>query len=198
MHGQAGPGGGIGGLGGMFSNAMQKPTPIITNITIELDQAYTGCTLPTKIERWIYDNGTKQLETETIYVSIPKGIDNNEMIILRDKGNVLSENNIGDIKIFITIQNNTDFTRDGLNLIYNKTISLKDSLCGFSFKIKYINGNNLTLNNKNTIITPDYQKTIPKMGLTRDTHVGALIINFNIEFPTNLSSECITALQKIL
>lgn len=192
--------GNMGNMNGanMFSNAMQKPTPITTTITIELQQAFTGCTIPTKINRWIYDNGIKTNETETIYVSIPKGIDNNEMITLRNKGNILSENNIGDIKVFIKINNNTEFVRDGINLVYNKTITLKEALCGFSFKIKYINGNTLTLNNKNTVITPNYQKSIPKMGITRDAHVGSLIIQFNIEFPTNLSQETITQLQKIL
>lgn len=190
--------GGMNSNGGLFSNAMQKPTPITTTINIQLEQAFTGCNIPTKIERWIYNNGIKTTETETIYVNIPKGIDNNEMIILRNKGNVLSENNIGDIKVFIKIKNNTEFKRDGLNLVYNKTISLKEALCGFSFKLKYINGNVLTLNNKNTVITPNYQKSIPKMGLTRDLHVGSLIINFNITFPTNLSPDAISQLQKIL
>jgi DnaJ-class molecular chaperone len=40
------------------------------------------------------------------------------------------------IKIFVKIVNETSFKRSGLDLILEKNISMKDSLCGFSFEIK--------------------------------------------------------------
>ena len=40
--------------------------------------------IPLDIERWIVENGVKVHENETIYVTIPQGIDDNEIIILRD------------------------------------------------------------------------------------------------------------------
>ena len=48
---------------------------------------------PLEVERWIESNKVKHIETETIYVPIPKGVDNNELIILEGKGNC-NENNI--------------------------------------------------------------------------------------------------------
>ena len=63
----------------------------------------------------------KIIENETLYVDIPKGVDEGEIIILRDKGNAISEECKGDIKLFIKIENNTDFKRMGLDLIYEKT-----------------------------------------------------------------------------
>ena len=43
-----------------------------------------------------------------------------------------------------------------------------------------------------------YNKVIPKMGLTRDEHIGNLIINFTVDFPSELSAEQIESLAKIL
>ena len=121
------------------------------------------------------------------------------MIVLRDRGNVISDQCKGDIKINILVQNNTAFKRSGLDLILDKNISLKDALCGFSFELKYINGKSYTLNNsKGSIVPSDYKKIYPEMGLKRGEHKGNMIIHFNVEFPTILTSEQIDKLSEIL
>ena len=61
---------------------MQKPTPIIQTVTITMEQVLLGATIPLDIERWIIENGNKIFENETVYVTIPKGVDDNEIIIL--------------------------------------------------------------------------------------------------------------------
>ena len=182
-----------------FNESIQKPTPIIKNITINIESVLTGVKIPVDIERWLIENSNKVFEKETLYVDIPQGIDDNEIIILRDKGNVVNERCKGDVKLFIKIENNTEFVRNGLDLIIEKNITLKDALCGFSFELKYLNGKTYTLNNNVGNIIPDkYRKIIPNMGLTRDDHKGKLIIVFNIEFPTSLSEEKIVKLREIL
>lgn len=178
---------------------LAKPTPIIKTETITLSKAYTGYNMPIEITRWIVENEMKREETETIYIPVPPGVDNNEIIIIRDKGNMLSENNIGDIKIFIKIINDTEFTRNGLDIIYNKTIGLKEALCGFSFDINYLDGRVFKLNHNNgNIITHNYNKVLKGMGMKRDEHVGNLTINFNVTFPDKLTETQIEALRHIL
>jgi DnaJ-class molecular chaperone len=165
-----------------FQQAIQKPSPIIKNITITLEQILTGATVPLEIERWIVENGMKVFENETIYVTIPKGIDDNEIIMLQDKGNIINNELKGDIKIFIAVNNDSCFTRRGLDLIMEKDISLKESLCGFSFDLKYINGKTYTINNlPGNIIPPEYQKVIPNMGLVYDYNY-TFSNKFNIRF----------------
>jgi len=156
-----------------FQQAISKPPPIMKTINISMEQVLTGSTIPLEIERWILENGIKVHENETIYVTVPQGIDDNELIILRDKGNVINEQIKGDVKVFVKIINETEFKRSGLDLILEKTISLKDALCGFTFEIKFINGKSYTLNNnKGNIIPPEYKKVYPNMGLTREEHKG--------------------------
>jgi DnaJ-class molecular chaperone len=182
-----------------FQQAMNKPIPIMKSLQINMEQVFNGASVPMEIERWILENGTKVFEKETIYIDIPQGIDDNEMIILRDRGNIISEECKGDIKINILVQNNTTFKRSGLDLILDKTISLKDALCGFIFEIKYLNGKSYTLNNsKGSIVQPEYKKIYNGMGLKRGEHKGNMIIYFHIEFPDKLTNEQIDQLSKIL
>lgn len=180
-------------------NNVQKPQPIIKTISINIEQVMTGANIPVEIERWILENGNKVFERETIYVTIPKGIDDNEIIMLRDKGNILNEQNKGDIKLFIKVENTTDFKRNGLDLIFQRNISLKEALCGFHFDLKHINGKSYTINNNpGSIVTPAYFKNIPNMGLTRDGHIGNLIITFEVVFPETLNLDTISKLKEIL
>ena len=177
---------------------MQKPTAILKNIVIKLSQVLTGANIPLEIERWIMEQGMKVFESETIYVTIPKGIDDGELILLKDKGNVLNETCKGDIKIFVKIDNDSMFKRIGLDLVLEKSITLKDALCGFSFEITYINGKSYTLNNNlGNIIPHGFRKIIPNMGLERDQHKGNMIIEFNVQFPEKLSESVIASLKKI-
>jgi DnaJ-class molecular chaperone len=178
---------------------LAKPTPIIKTETITLGKAYTGYNMPIEITRWIVEGDVKKEETETIYIPIPHGVDNNEMIILRDKGNVLAENNKGDIKVFIKIINDTEFVRNGLDLTLNKTISLKEALCGFVFDMNFLDGRTFKLNNHmGNIITHNYTKVIPGLGMKREEHIGNLHLNFNVVFPEKLTTEQMEALEKIL
>lgn len=182
-----------------LKRGLAKPTPIIINETIPISKAYTGFNMPIEVTRWILENNVKREETETIYLPIPCGVDNNEIIILREKGNILSDTNKGDIKVFIKIENNTEFVRNGLDLIYNKSITLKDALCGFVFDMTYLDGRVYKINNNSgNVIANNYNKVLPGMGMKREQHVGNLIINFTVAFPEKLTEEQINGLRAIL
>jgi DnaJ-class molecular chaperone len=202
MHqGMMPPGTKIHVFGGPMNlqQAMNKPIPIMKTLTLSMEQVFTGASVPLEIERWILENGNKVFESETIYVDVLQGIDDKEMIILRDKGNIISENNKGDIKINIAVQNTTAFKRFGLDLVIEKTISLKDSLCGFTFELNHLNGKSYTLNNnKGNIVPSEYKKIYPNMGLKRGEHQGNMIIHFHVTFPEKLTEEQITKLIEVL
>ena len=201
----AGPAGGFGPNVRIFHNGVninpqqfQKPVPIVKTIEIPIDRILSGTTMPVDIERWLVQDGNKVFEKEIIYVDVPKGIDEGEIIILRDKGNIAENDLKGDIKLFIRIINNTEFKRQGLDLILEKNISLKEALCGFTFEIKYLTGKIYTINNNSgNIIVPGYKKMIPNMGFTRDQHTGHLIIVFNIKFPEKLDEKILEQLKAI-
>ena len=193
-------GGMPGGIHTQMFHSVQRPEPIVKQIQLTIEQCYTGCNMPIEIERYILNNNLKVHETETVYVNIPQGIDENEMIIIRDKGNVVNDTIRSELKIGIQVINNTEFKRQGLDLIYQKKVSLKEALCGFSFEMMHLNGKRLCLNNKNspTVVKPNYKKVVPNMGMTRDSSVGNMIIEFEIAFPESLTPEQIAALNDVL
>ena len=128
-----------------------------------------------------------------------KGIDDKEIIILREKGNVLKNDLRGDVKLIINIQNLSGFRRDGLNLHLDKEITLKESLCGFDFIINHISGKQLRFNSESgTPMRDGLIKAIPGFGLERENNKGNLCIKFNVKYPEKLTGEQIKALRDIL
>ena len=176
----------------------QKPAPIILTINVPIDKILTGTTVPIDVERWIVENGNKVHEHETIYVAVPKGMDEGEIILLKDKGNAISDDLRGDVKVVVKVENTTGFQRSGLDLVLSKSISIKEALCGFTFELKYITGRTYTINNNAGNIIPNgYKKIIPSMGFSRDGHTGNLVIVFDVKFPEKLSDASLEALKKI-
>jgi DnaJ family protein B protein 4 len=195
----------LGGMPGFppghpFFHQMQKPQPIIKQLDIEFDQAYNGCTICVNVEKWTVKSDVKVHETEQVYVNIQPGIDNDEIIILRDCGNSVSPQLKGDIKFIVKVNKSEMFDRQGMDLLHKRKISLKEALTGFTFEIAHLNGKMLCLNNlKNrTIVTPNYKKTIPNLGMVRDGNVGNLIIEFSVVFPENLTEEQTNKIAEIL
>jgi len=199
-----GPGGpGIhmfhGGSNPFFEN-MNKPPPIVKNLVLTLAQAYNGGSFPIELEKWNMIGNVRTTEKQTIYLNIPQGIDDNEVVLLREMGNSINQTIKGDIKVCITIQNDTTFERRGLDLIFKKKISLKEALCGFEFEIKHINGKSLNFKNvlNHTIIQPGYKKMIPDFGMKRENHTGNLVIDFDVAFPEQLPIETVNAIAQLL
>uniref|UniRef100_A0A6C0JDD7 J domain-containing protein n=1 Tax=viral metagenome TaxID=1070528 RepID=A0A6C0JDD7_9ZZZZ len=195
-----------GGMPGMnvrteffHHNMNARPEPISQQIQITLQQSYTGCNFTLDIERTVIENNARRSENETVYLTIPPGIDNDEVMILSDKGNNVNGQK-GELRLQIKVSNNTEFKRNGLDLTYNKKVNLKDALCGFVFEIPHLNGKLLSLNNNTnpSIIKPNYRKVVPNMGMKKDNSTGNLIIEFEVEFPDSLTSEQIDGLKNIL
>jgi DnaJ-class molecular chaperone len=209
MPGFGGPGGpeirifhghgGMPGHGGMNFHTQMRPEPMQKNIQITIEQSFTGSTIPIEVERTIINGNARRSETETVYINIPQGIDDNESVTLHDKGHIINDTK-GEIRIVFRVQNNTSFKRQGLDLVYKQKISLKEALCGFSFEIVHLNGKRLCLNNNSnpTVIKPNFKKVVPNLGMVREGSTGNMIIDFELEFPELLTKEQIESLATIL
>lgn len=182
----------------IFQNLM-KPPPLMVNVSITLDQSFTGGTIPISIERWIHSQQMKQLQQETVYIDIPRGIDANECLLIQNKGNMGPDGELGDVRLSFTIVNNTKLERRGLDLWYTHDITLKESLCGFSFDVDYLEGRSFTVNNPpGNIVSPNFKLVKPNMGMTRGEHTGNIIISFNVVFPKTLTENVMAELNKLL
>ena len=183
-----------------FSNQLK---PINKQIELTMEQCYNGCVHSIVIERTIVSNNVTETvtetETETVYVNIPCGVNTGETVILSEKGNIVNSRK-GPVHIQIRVINSDIFIRDGIDLIYKKTIPLKDALCGFTIEINHLNGKKFALNNSSnpSIIKPNFKKIIPSLGMKRENTTGNLIVIFDVEFPELLSREQIDLLKTAL
>ena len=65
-----------------FKQSLQKPQPIIKKIKLPLTKHSSG-SIPLEIERNILNNNITETEIKTIYIIIPPGVDDKELIIMR-------------------------------------------------------------------------------------------------------------------
>jgi len=195
----------FGGGGGpnirIFQNGrpvFSKPPPIQHSVVISLEESFTGTNKKVLIQRKIVQGNIKRNEEEAFYIPIPKGADNDEVIVLQQRGHI-HQNMKGDVQIRIVVKNTSNYTRKGMDLVYKKTIPFKDSLCGFKFIIDHIDGKKYNINNNpGKIIYPGFTKTIPELGMERNNSKGKLIIEFNVNYPSELTEKQVEIFQNEL
>jgi len=182
------------------NRAEQKPPLISVNITITLEQACQGSTVPVEMERWnMNSEGTHELDKHIEYVTIPVGAESGEVIILSNRGNEGASEYRGDVKVTLTVEEHSTFKRNGLDIIMEKKISLKEALCGFAFEIEHLNGKKFAFNSSTgNIIRDGLIKTIPQLGIQRGTERGNLNVAFKVSYPEKLTEAQIKTLAEIL
>ena len=179
-----------------FQKRVLKPEPIEKDLHITIKQSYEGAVVQVEIDRVIRHENTQTVETELLIVNIPQGINDEDTIVLQNKGHVVASVS-GDVKLNIHVKNDTEFRRNGLDLYFTKTITLKEALCGFKFKIDHLNGNQMTLN-VNVVIFTGAKQVIKNLGMIKDGEVGNFILEFVVSFPESLTPEQKTRISEIL
>lgn len=195
--GGAGPNIEIRGMPNMFfQKRVLKPEPIEKDLHITIKQSYEGAVVQVEVERVIRHENTQTVETELLIVNVPQGIDQGDTIVLQNKGHVMASVT-GDVKLNIHVKNDTEFRRNGLDLYFTKTITLKEALCGFKFKFEHLNGNQMTLN-VNVVIFTGAKQVIKNLGMVNGDAVGNFILEFVVTFPESLTPEQKTQISEIL
>ena len=175
----------------------QTPDDIFIEQTITYQQSYQGCYIPISIEREILKRHTRKTETETIYINIEKGVDDNEIITITEKGNV-KDGVSSDVKVKIILEKHSKYSRRGIDLVLHKTITFKESLCGFKFNLEHINGNNIKFtSSRGNVIQNGDEKVIDKLGYHRGEQIGDLILSFHVVKPETLSEEQLKLIEDI-
>jgi DnaJ-class molecular chaperone len=149
-----------------YEHLMKTPPVQATGRVAEitLEQAYRGGPAPVFTP------------TETIYIDIPPGTDDNETI------------SVGGGQYTVRVTNTSKFTRKGLNLYYTHTISLKEALCGFVLALDHLDGTTIRITKDNgDVVQPFQKKTIHHYGIRRGQHCGDLVVTFEVLLPTKVT-----------
>ena len=146
-------------------------------------------------------NGFKMgIETEKIQVTVEAGSQEQEQIIIKGKGKYDNKiKKFGDLVYIVHEKSSSEFKRDGANLIYEKNISLIESLGNCKFTLQHLDGRILQVDT-DEIIKPDMVRKVPYEGMpVKDsaTGKGHLYIKFKVNFPNELNISQIKGLQEI-
>jgi len=217
-----GGGGGFGGrrAGGPFSNRgapgfggfpggfgaeprERKSKSVLVNLECTLEELSTGCTKKRKITNQIVDAASKKtIPVEKILtIEVKPGWKEGTKVTFEGEGNEEAPGQApGDIIFVIKQKPHSYFVREGDDLVYKATITLKQALLGCGLRLTTLDGREIKVNMKE-IIKPGFVKIVPNEGMPISKSPGQkgnLKITFNIIFPDNLTQHQRDQLKAIL
>ncbi len=78
---------------------------------------------------------------EIVEVNIPAGISDGMTINIQGKGHAGAHNGVnGDLQVYVEVESNKEFVRDGQNLVYNLLLDLPTAVLGGSVEIPTLDG----------------------------------------------------------
>lgn len=165
-------------------------------VGISLEESFTGVSVPINIIRKV--NGVK--EEVTLYVDIPAGTDNGEIVVMEGKGHIDAKMRMrSHIRVKVVIDNHDLFRRDALNIVCSMEVTLKEALCGFKKEITHLDGKvYLVGSEQGKVISQGGRRVIPNKGFRRGNTIGNLVIIFHVIMPKTLTITQIETLAKIL
>jgi DnaJ homolog subfamily A member 2 len=148
-------------------------------------------------------NGKKIFqEDKVLNVFIDKGMRENQKFTFSGEADEQPGIIPGDIVFVLQEKPHELFERDGRNLYMKKKVSLLEALTGVQFELVHLDGRKIIVQSgPDTILKPYQFKMIEGEGMPtfRDPfNKGNLYINFEVEFPTDLSKESILKLKSLL
>jgi DnaJ family protein A protein 2 len=151
-------------------------------------------------------------ERKVLEVHVEKGMSHNQRITFKGMSDETPKAEPGDINFIIQEKDHDLFKRKGNDLLATKTVSLNQALCGFTWKIKHLDGRVLVIKSKpGEVIKPEmntkealpFVKMLPDEGMPSKGNPfvrGNLYVMFRVEFPNDneLPSNVVDELRKLL
>ncbi|KAJ8903034.1 hypothetical protein NDN08_006349 [Rhodosorus marinus] len=159
---------------------------------LTLEEMYTGTTKKIRLTREILDASGQRMEVSRVHeFSLKPGTKSGTKIRFEGEGHERHGYVPGDVVLVIKEKPHKIYTRSGNNLVLKKKVSLVDALTGFEITVETLDHRRFRVPVRE-IINPGYSKTISNEGFPIKGDVnnrGDLVIDFDITFPTYLSSD---------
>ena len=139
-------------------------------------------------------------ETEILSIEVKPGWKRGTKITFPDKGNEQFNRLPADLVFVIEEKPHNVYKRDGNDLIRKYTVTLAEALGGTTVNITTLDGRELSIP-VNDIISPGYELVVDKEGMPiakEPRNRGDLKINFEVKFPTKMTTEQRAAIKRAL
>ena len=141
----------------------------------------------------------RQQETKKLKITIPPGVDNGTRLRVSGEGDAGARNGTpGDLYVYLFVESDREFTREGINIRSEISISYLQAILGCSLQVNTVDGKEELIipagTQPNTVLTLE-NKGVPKLGnpVSRGNH----LITVRIDIPTKVNSEERELLEKL-
>ncbi len=142
--------------------------------------------------------GRKQ-ETKKLKITIPPGVDNGTRLRVSGEGDAGVRNGTsGDLYVYLFVESDKEFTRDGINISSEISISYLQAILGCRVEVPTVDGKEeVTIpagTQPNKVVVLE-NKGVPRLGnpVSRGNH----LITVKVEIPTKLNAEEKELLEKL-
>lgn len=183
-------GGGCGG-GGCGSHAPQPGKDITYQITVTLDEIFTGA------ERTVALRSGS--EHKNVTVRVPKGIEAGKKLRLKGKGETSPQGGpAGDLYLKVQIADDSRFSRDGANLEAQANINYSEACLGTKLAVETIDGKTIMVKIAEGM-SPGKRLRLKNFGLPtgRGEDRGDMYVRVGITVPEELTEEQKELIEKM-
>ena len=142
--------------------------------------------------------GRKQ-ETKKLKITIPPGVDNGTRLRVSGEGDAGVRNGTaGDLYVYLFVESDKEFTREGINISSDISISYLQAILGCRLEVPTVDGTEeITIpagTQPSTVLVLE-NKGVPRLGnaVSRGNH----LITVKVEIPTKLNAEEKELLEKL-
>jgi len=171
------------------------------NLYCSLEELYSGCTKKAKISRQrVGTDGKSTSEEKVLTLDVKPGWKAGTKVTFPKEGDEIAGIGTGDVTLLLKEKPHPTFQRQGNDLIYVARVSLAAALTGTTVTLTHLDKRVLSIP-VNEIVSPGSQKIVANEGmpLAKDPRSrGNLVLQFAVDFPTELSLDQKNKLKAIL
>jgi DnaJ family protein B protein 4 len=197
------PGGmGMGMGGGRGARSSGKPKMVVSEVSCTLEELATGVLKKLKVTARAFDEQRQPIQrSSVIELDIKPGFQAGTKLTFNNRGDQLQPGGpAGDLQFVIAEKPHQWFKRQGADIIYEATVSLKAALTGCKITLKDLYGEEVTLTT-DTPVQPGSERRIVGHGLPNRMaggKKGDLVVRFTVRFPTSIPDDKVAALKNAL
>lgn len=137
--------------------------------------------------------------TKKLKINIPAGVDNGTRLRVSGEGDAGTRGGPpGDLYVFVAIEPDKEFRRQGVNILSTITISYLQAILGCQLQVNTVDGPEEIMvppgTQPDTVLTLE-DKGVPKLG--NEVSRGDHLLTVKVEIPTRINSEEKELLQKL-
>jgi len=184
---------------------IRAETPEVTTVerplALTLEELFKGTHKKMKIKRKAFDEvtGKRTTQDKVLEMDIKPGLKKGSKIKFKGVGDQ-EEGGQQDLHFVVEEKKHPLFTRDGDDILMTVDLDLKEALTGWKRTVTTIDGKQISLD-KAGPTQPGSKDSYPNLGMPLskkpDTR-GNFIIQYNVKFPTSLTTEQKRKLKEIL